>query len=81
MSVVIPDELLQTARMSESELKEEIAIVLFQKEKLTLGQASRFCDLPLAQFQHRLAGRRIPVHYDGADFEQDLQTLRELGRL
>ena len=31
MSVVISDETLQAARMSASELKQEIAIVLFQK--------------------------------------------------
>jgi predicted HTH domain antitoxin len=30
------------------------------------------------QFQHLLASRRIPVHYDVADFEADLQTLREM---
>ena len=41
MSVVISDETLQAARMSASELKQEIAILLFQKNKLTLGQASR----------------------------------------
>ncbi|MEO8495892.1 MAG: UPF0175 family protein [Planctomycetota bacterium] len=81
MSVLIPDEVLQAARMSASELKEEIAILLFQKEKLTLGQASRFCDLPVAMFQHCLASRRIPIHYGADDFEQDLQTLRKLGRL
>ncbi|MGA9380572.1 MAG: UPF0175 family protein, partial [Phormidium sp.] len=35
MSVIIPDEILQATRMSEEELKQEIAILLFQKEKLT----------------------------------------------
>jgi predicted HTH domain antitoxin len=33
------------------------------------------------EFQHLLASRRIPVHYDVADFEQDIETLREVGRL
>jgi predicted HTH domain antitoxin len=40
MSVTIPDEILSATRMSEAELKQEIAVMLFQKEKLTLGQAS-----------------------------------------
>lgn len=35
MSVVIPDEILHATRMSETELKQEIAVMLFQKEKLT----------------------------------------------
>ena len=80
MSVLIPDEVVQAAH-PDAELKQEIAVLLFQKEKRTLSQAARFCGVNRVQFQHRLAGRDIPIHYDSADFEQDLQTLRELGRL
>ena len=81
MSVLIPDEILQASRLSERELKAEIAVMLFEKEKLTLGQASRLADMDYLEFQHLLASRRIPVHYDVADFEQDLKTLGELGRI
>ena len=42
MSLVIPDEILHATRMSATELAQEIAILLYQKEKLTLGQASQF---------------------------------------
>lgn len=35
MGLVIPDEILQAARVSASDLKREIAVLLFQKEKLT----------------------------------------------
>ena len=80
MSVVIPDETLQAARMSASELKQEIAILLFQKNKLTLGQASRLAELSQQRFQHLLASRNIPGHYDVDDFEADLATLKDLGR-
>ena len=80
MSVLIPDEVLQASRLSERELKAEIAVMLFEKEKLTLGQASRLAAMDRLEFQHLLASRRIPVHYDVADFEQDIGTLRELGR-
>ena len=54
---------------------------LFQKERLTLGQASRLAGMNQLEFQRLLAGRQIPIHYGVSDFEQDLQTLRELGRL
>lgn len=80
MSLVIPDEILQTAHMTEYELRQEIAVMLFQKEKLTLGQASRLADLSQLQFQHVLASRHIPVHYDIREFEADLNTLKQLGR-
>ena len=60
---------------------QEIAILLFQREKLTLGQASRLGGMTQLQFQHLLASRQIPFHYDVAEFEADLKTLREMGRL
>lgn len=80
MSLLIPDEVLHSARISESELSQEIAILLFQKEKLTLGQASRLAGMSQLQFQHLLASRSIPLHYDVAEFEEDLKTLQELRR-
>ena len=81
MSILISDDILQSARLTEDELKQEIAILLFQKEKLTLAQASRFAGMTRLQFQHLLASRKIPVHYDVAEFEEDLKTLKESGKL
>lgn len=77
MSVIIPDDILKAAHMSEDELKQEIAVLLFQREKLTLGQASVLAGMSRLQFQHLLASRKIPVHYDVAEFEEDLKTLKE----
>jgi predicted HTH domain antitoxin len=54
VSLTIPDALLQSARISEAELRQEIAILLFQRDKLTLAQASRFAHLSRLQFQHLL---------------------------
>jgi predicted HTH domain antitoxin len=78
MSVIIPDEILHATRMTEAEFKQEIAIFLFDKEKLTLAQASRLAGVSRLQFQHLLASRQIPVHYDVAEFEEDLRTLQQL---
>jgi len=64
--------------MTAEELKQEIAVLLFQKEKLTLGQASHLAGMHRLQFQHLLASRAIPVHYGTAEFEADLKTLRDL---
>jgi predicted HTH domain antitoxin len=81
MSLTISDTFLQTARISEDELRQEIAIMLFQRDKLTLAQASQFARMTRLQFQHLLASRQIPVHYDVAEFAEDLHTLQRLGRL
>ena len=81
MSLLISDEVLSTTRMTEGEMKQEIAILLFQKEKFTLAQASRFAGMHRVAFQHVLASRQIPIHYGVDDFEQDIENLREMGRL
>jgi predicted HTH domain antitoxin len=81
MSLIIQDEILQAAHITPAELIQEIAILLYQKEKLTLGQASQLAGMRQLQFQFLLASRQIPVHYDVADFEDDLKTLHEMGRL
>ena len=80
MSVVIPDEILHATHMTGDELMQELAILLYQKEKLTLGQASQLAGMSRLQFQLLLASRQIPVQYDIPEFEADLQTLRETGR-
>ena len=75
MSLVIEDKVLEQARITEAELKLEIAILLYQMEKFTLGQASRFAGLSQFKLQHHLAGRGINTHYDVDDFEEDLETI------
>jgi predicted HTH domain antitoxin len=81
MALTIPDEVLDSTRMTEDELRVEIAVMLFARDKLTLEQASHFARMPRLNFQHLLASRDIPLHYGVEDFEEDLRTLRELGRL
>lgn len=81
MAVLIPDEVLQTAHFTEAEMLQEIAVMLFQRERLTLAQASRFADMPRLEFQKLLASRQIPVHYDVAQFEAEIATMERLGYL
>ena len=81
MSVTIPDEVLHSARLSEDELRQELAVMLFERERLTLAQAARLAGLNRLRFQHLLASRAISIHYDVAEFEADLNTLRDMANL
>jgi len=54
---------------------------LFQQGKLSFGKAREMADMTAWAFQQYLGAREIPVHYDVQDYEQDLATLKELGRL
>ncbi|NEO73551.1 UPF0175 family protein [Moorena sp. SIO3H5] len=81
MSVTIPNDIFQSTGMTEAELELEIAVMLYQKEKLTLGNASRLAGMNQINFQQLLASRNICLHYDVEDFREDLQTLEQLKSL
>ena len=78
MPVTLPDDLLQSTKLTEAELKAELALALFQRERLTLGQAAILAGLPQLDFQRLLASRRIPLHYGIEAMEQDLVRARRL---
>ncbi len=77
----LPGEIVPATHLTPQELKMELAIYLFQQGKLSFGKARELTNLPVLQFQHLLASRNIPIHYDITDYEEDLATLQRLGRL
>ena len=77
MPVIISDELLLAADITEPELKRELALALFQQDRLTLSQASRLAEMSQLAFQGLLAERQIPVHYGIDEFREDMRTLRQ----
>ena len=79
MSLLISDEILKASGFSEHELLLEIVIMLFQQDKISLGKASELLGMHRLQFQKLIADRGICVHYDVADFQEDLKTLYETG--
>jgi predicted HTH domain antitoxin len=81
MSIVISDEILYATHMTEAEFLQEVAVLLYQKGKLSLGKASKLARMGRIQFQLLLASRQIPINYGIEDFEADLQTLRQMGHL
>ena len=77
----IPGDVLDSARMTVEEAKLELAISLYAQRRLSLGKARELAGLSLWEFRQILASRRIPPQYDVADLDQDVETLRRLGRL
>lgn len=76
MSLLITDDLLNNASMSEEEFRLELAIFLFEKEIVTLGKAHEFAQVPQIILQKELAKREIPIHYGYEEFQEDLETVR-----
>ncbi len=82
MSILISDETLRACQMEEAEFKQEIALLLFQTGRLTIGHASHLAEMSPNAFQELLKQRYIPLYvYDVEDFQLDLKNLRKLGRL
>jgi predicted HTH domain antitoxin len=79
--IEIPREVLHVTRMTPEELRRELAIYLFQQRKLSFGKAKEMAGMTAWAFQQLLGSRSIPVHYEIEDYEQDLITLKELGRV
>lgn len=78
MLLLLPDDIPALQRLTESELKRELALGLYFGRKLTLVQGADLAQLSLFEFQALLRDRRIPQHYEDSDLDQDLATLREL---
>lgn len=81
VSIEVPREILQVTRMTPEELRRELAIYLFQQGKLSFGKAREMVGMTVWAFQQLLASREIPVHYDIAEYQEDIATLQKLGRL
>ena len=77
MSLVILDDIVKASGFSETELLLEIVIMLFQQDKISLGKASELLGMHRMQFQKLLAERGICVHYDVAEFQEDIDSLQE----
>ena len=77
----VPQDILDSARLTISELQVEIATYLYAQGRLSIGKARELANLSLWEFRQLLASRRISPHYDESDLDEDMETLREMGRL
>lgn len=78
VTIEIPREVLHATRMTSAELQRELAVHLFAEGKLSLGKARELGGMGFWEFQQLLASRHIPVHYDLAEYEEDMATLARI---
>jgi predicted HTH domain antitoxin len=77
----VPRDVLDSARLTIPELKVELAVYLYAQGRLSIGKARELADMALWEFRQLLASRRVSPHYDVPDLDEDVATLREMGRL
>ncbi len=72
-NLIISNSVLEQAQISPAELRLEIAVYLYAKERLTIGQARRLAGIDLVSFQKELTRHRVLVR---RDTESDTESLR-----
>lgn len=77
----IPQDILDTARLTPEEAKLELAVHLYALGRLSAGKARELANLSLWEFRQVLASRHIPVHFGSEELADTVATLKELGRL
>jgi predicted HTH domain antitoxin len=76
MTLTIPDDILEAAKLDERAMLVELACHLFDKERLSLGQSARMAGMTRGDFEDELHDRKIAIYrYGVEEFEQDLRAL------
>lgn len=78
LSLDIPRDTLESARMTLEGARLELAIALFVGHRLSHGKAAELAQLPVAEFQMYLGTRHIGPHYDDVDAREDAAMLAGL---
>ena len=77
VQIEIPEEVILGMKIPEGELEEvikvELALSLYQKGYLSLGQARKLAGLSKQDFINELSRRKIHRHYYREDLEDDIR--------
>lgn len=76
LTITIPDDLLASARLPRSELKQallkEMAFALYDRGISSMGVARRLAKIDKWEFLQGLGERGIERHYDEAELREDI---------
>jgi len=74
MDLLIKNEVLKKAEITADELLIEIAVHLYDIDRLSMGQARILCNLDILSFRKE-SNRDIYIKYDIQDLRSDLENL------
>jgi len=76
MTLELPDQL----HLDPDQVRVELAVALFQQERLSFGQARRLAGLSVWGFHQALGARHISLHYDVEELAADVATSKAIGQ-
>ena len=78
VEIELPDWVRLPRGEVERRVKVELALRLYQKGIISMGQARRLAGLSKWDFLELLAKEKIPLSYDVEELGKDLKTVEEL---
>ena len=82
--VQLPEDLAEAAQLNRANPSPDaarlLALELFREDKISLGRAAELCETPVEAFMEFAGKRQVPLHYGGAELEEDRQTLERFKR-
>ena len=80
MPLMISDEMLASAGLTEEEAKQEIACRLFDAGRLSLPEATRWAGMTRTAFEAALLARGLPlIRVNEAYWQAELDSMQRLG--
>ena len=79
MVLEIPDQALSKSKYTAAEFRLDIAVMLYQKQVMSLARAAEWVGLSRIDFQKELKAQGIPLHYDVSDLHEEMATLDKMG--
>lgn len=80
--ITLPKKIVSLLGLSQKELgialKRELAVHFFENNLLSFGQARQMAVMPVWEFITFLKDRKVPLHYDILEYEEDSQTIKRL---
>jgi len=78
MTITNPDQTLQEVNISAQEILLDIAVYLYDKERMSIRQARKLAGLDVISFQKALAIRKVYLKYSLGDLNRDIQNLESI---
>ena len=79
--LVVPGNVLEELKIDPVELLIDLAVYLYDSEKLSIGQAKKLAGLSQIEFQKEMAKRDVLIKYGIEDLEKYLNTLESLDEI
>jgi len=78
LNIEIPEIIFKATGLSENQILHMLSLTLYDKEKLSIGYASKLANLSQAEFIDLMADHGVELKYNIADLHNDIDNLKDI---